>query len=318
MAEKKVYTGKAGFELLHREQFKLQRKIVANMTSEAWETIPHAAGNYEPDATEFLDYYQKLRGERPEWKAITVNTLLLYIITQGLIACPAMNGHITFKRKSANGCIELYKDINISMPMIMPDGKMMTINLHNCEQMSLSELAAYIADVRRRMDNTDVTEAMYEAAFENTINYIKRGRVDIVLSRLLGNMIGKGKMERVPKKARKEYFKSPARDRLTKLDIEQGTVTVSNLGSVYRGSAYAPPVLLDVIPPQLCVIGLGGTIERPGIVTLPGGAKEIKPRKFIPFHLCMDHRALDYGEFVPFMRRLDEIFSKPEAMENWI
>ena len=40
--------------------FGIQRKIVANMTAESWETIPHVTYNYEPDVTEFMIEYQRL------------------------------------------------------------------------------------------------------------------------------------------------------------------------------------------------------------------------------------------------------------------
>ena len=36
------------------EIFGIQRKIVANMTTESWETIPHVSYLYEPDVTAFF------------------------------------------------------------------------------------------------------------------------------------------------------------------------------------------------------------------------------------------------------------------------
>lgn len=36
------------------EHFGIARKIVANMTSESWETIPHAVMSYEADVTDLL------------------------------------------------------------------------------------------------------------------------------------------------------------------------------------------------------------------------------------------------------------------------
>jgi len=113
----KAYQGKAGFHRLKVEHFGLQRKIVANMTTESWETIPHAAVSYEPDVTEFWDAFQDLR-KQPEWEGVTINIVLLCAITKGLVACPAMNGHIKYRRKSTNGLLELYSDVNISMPML--------------------------------------------------------------------------------------------------------------------------------------------------------------------------------------------------------
>ena len=40
-----------------KERFGIARKIVANMTAESWETIPHAVVGYEADVTEFLKEY---------------------------------------------------------------------------------------------------------------------------------------------------------------------------------------------------------------------------------------------------------------------
>ena len=302
--------------LIHREHFGIQRKIVANMTSESWETIPHAGGNYEPDVTEFWDTYCAMRKD-PQWADITANTLLLFIVVQGLKACPKMNGHISFKRKSVDGKVEFYENIDISIPMTLPIGGIMTINIHGCEQLSLRELTDAIAQVRRRMEKTNFDEVMFEAALDNTYNLFRRGRVDIIISRLFGASFGKGKIPRLRGQAKRDYYAVPETERLTKQDIEQGTITVSNYGSLYHG-AYAPPVFLEIIPPQICVIGIGGLIERPGCITNPDGTKEIAPRKYLPFNLLVDHRALDYGDLVPFMNQLDCIFANCELLKSWI
>jgi len=302
--------------LIRREHFGIQRKVVANMTSESWETIPHAGSNYEPDVTEFWDTYTVLR-KTPQWSDITANTLLLYVVVQGLKACPKMNGYISFKRKSANGTVEFYENIDVSVPMTLPIGGSMTINVHGCEQMSLRELADAIVNVRLRMEKTIFDEVLYDAALDNTLGLLRRGRMDIILTRLLGARFGKGKVPRLRGQAKRDYYAIPETERLTKHDIEQGTVTVSNFGSLYHG-AYAPPVLLEIIPPQICVIGISGLIERPGCITAPDGKKEIVPRKYLPFNLLMDHRALDYGDMVPFMKKLDYIFEHVDLLNEWL
>ena len=311
----KEYQGKAGFHRLKVEHFGIQRKIVANMTTESWEAIPHAAASYEPDVTDFWNAFQELR-KRPGWEGITINIVLLYAITQGLRACPAMNGHIKYKRKSANGLLELYSDINISMPMQLPNGEMMTINLHNCEEKNLWQLRDYMADIRRKMEKTNFTEAMFEVALDNTIRLIREGKIGTVLARLIGANFGKGRIRRLKGAEKRAYLAIPKEDRLTKEDIEQGTITVSNLGSVYRGS-YAPPTLLEIIPPQISVIGIGGFIDRPGVVTGPDGKQEMAIRKYLPMHIAFDHRALDYGDAAPFCQFLDKIFANPSGMKYW-
>ena len=299
------------------EYFGLRRKILASMTTESWEATPHAGGNYEPDITDFWDAYQSLRKSVPRWADITANTLLLYVIIQGIVACPAINGHTYFSRKSTCGRVERYSDININMPMILPEGGMMTINLHNCEHKSLRELADTVTDVRRRMENTHFDDPLYKAAFENTMAVLKRGGVYVTARRLLGNCAGKCRMPPLKGQARKVYFAIPEEDRITKRDIEPGTILVTNFGSVYKG-AYAPPVMLDIVPPQICALGIGGVVERPGAVTNPDGSKGIALRKYVPISVIFDHRAIDYGDTVPFMRRLDEIFARPEDLAGWM
>ena len=98
--------------------FGIQRKIVANMTSESWETIPHVTYMYEPDVTEFMREYKKLNFDRSGADKISVNTLVLKVICEGLKAAPAMNAHIHFNRKLVRGEIKSFEDIHISMPMI--------------------------------------------------------------------------------------------------------------------------------------------------------------------------------------------------------
>ena len=132
--------------------FGIQRKIVANMTTESWETIPHVTYNYEPDVTDFMKEYKKLNFDRRGTDKITVNTLMLKVIAEGLKAAPIMNSHIEYNRKLVRGEINTFEDINISMPMIMPNGEMMTINLHNFESKNLDEMTDYINDVHKETE----------------------------------------------------------------------------------------------------------------------------------------------------------------------
>jgi pyruvate dehydrogenase E2 component (dihydrolipoamide acetyltransferase) len=308
----RAYTGKKGFEIRKTEHFGIQRKIVANMTSDSWESIPHVSGIYEPDVTNFWDFFQTVK-KTPAWDGITLNTVMLAILTQGLLACPAMNSHIAFNRRFVNGTIETYKDVNISMPMLLPTGEMMTINIHNCERKSLRQLNDYILDVRRRMENTNLTEAMFSVAMDNTMRLVKEGAFLTIAGRLLGAAIGRGKIKRLPLRERIAYNKIPETERLTKEDIEQGTVLVSNFGSVYKNS-YVMPTLLEIIPPQVLVIGLGTFGDRPGVVTNENGAQSVAVRKYLPINISFDHRALDFGELVPFFKRLDDIFENPQQL----
>lgn len=313
MSQIKEYKGKSGFDIIDTVHFDIQRKIVANMTTESWENIPHSAAMYEADITDFLSYYKANLKD----KGVTINTLLLKVMVEGIKACPKMNGHIEFSKKLVRGKIETYKDINISMPMIMPDGAMMTINMHNFESRSLADMQNYILDVKRRMEKTDLTEAMFSVSMDNTLTTLKKGKLITTFGRLIGAKTGKHKVVTLKGKAKKDYNSIPATERIIKDDIEQGTITITSTGSVYNKGSSCAMSLIEVIPPQISAIGIGAIIEKPGVFTDDKGEKQIGIRTFLPVLLAFDHRALDFGELAPFFRRLDDIFQNPSQIKDW-
>lgn len=301
---------------INTTHFGIQRKIVANMTSESWETIPHVTYMYEPDVTEFMKAYKKLNLNRSGADKISVNTLILKVICEGLKAAPAMNAHMHFNRKLVRGSIDTFKNIDISMPMILPNGEMMTVNLHDFEDKNLDEMTDYIQDVYRRAENTDLNEAMFEVSLDNTLTALKSGKIGQAICRLIGSKTGKHKVNTLHGAAKKAYESIPVEDRLTKRDIAQGTVTVSNLGSVYRAGRGAA-ALLEIIPPQVTAFGVGAIQDKPVVVTDAFGEKYVEARQVLPICIAFDHRALDFGDIVPFLQALDSIFENPQIMYTW-
>lgn len=296
--------------------FGIQRKIVANMTTESWETIPHAVYNYEPDVTAFMQEYKKLNLDRKDTAKITVNTLMLKVITEGLKAAPIMNSHIEYKRRLVRGTIKVFEDINISMPMLLPSGEMMTINLHNFESKNLDEMTEYIADVSKRLEKTDMNEAMFEVSLDNTFKALRRGKVLQTAFRLIGSKTGKHRVKTLSGKAKREYLSIPETERITKSDIEQGTVTITNTASVYRGQTSGVG-FLEIIPPQICAFAIGAAQDKPVVVTAENGEKSIEIRQVLPLCIAFDHRALDFGDILPFIKRLDDIFENPAQIHSW-
>jgi len=303
-------------DVIKTEHFGIQRKIVANMTTESWQNIPHVTYTYEPDVTEFMTQYKRLNEGVDKENKITVNTLMLKVIVEGLKACPAMNAHIEFDRKYVRGAIHTLSEINISMPMVLPTGEMMTINLHNFESKTLDDMVDYIKDVHRRMANTDLNEVMFDVSLDNTLTGLKEGKLAQTINRLIGSKTGKHRVKTLKGKAKKEYEAIPETDRLTKHDIEQGSITISNIGSVYREQRGAA-ALIEIIPPQVTAIAVGAVQDKPVVIVNENDEKEIAIRQVLPFTIVFDHRALDFGDIVPFIKKLDEIFEAPEIMFTW-
>lgn len=298
------------------ENFKIARKIVSNMTSESWESIPHATMSYEADVTELLNELKTLNTKSKE--KITVNTLMLKIICEGLKSAPKMNCTLEFDRKLVRGTLKYHDNIDISMPMLLNNGEMMTINMHDMGDKNLDEMTRSINEAGRRANNSDMNEVMYQVSLDNTLTGLKQGKILQTLRRLYGSkMPGKHQVCNLKGKAKKEYYSTPETDRLTKHDIEQGTTTISNLGSIYRAQR-GECFLLEIIPPQVSAFAVNAVQKRPIVTEDENGNDKIEIRKILPITIAIDHRALDYGDCVPFFEKLDEIFSNPTTIFNWI
>lgn len=304
--------------IIKKEYFGIARKIVSNMTSESWEQIPHASMTYEADVTQLFKECKKLNeGCTDKSKKITINTVMLKIICEALKEAPKLNTHLEFNRKLVRGTLKYFDNIDISMPMILPSGEMMTINMHNMDTKSLSEMTAAINDSARRAKNSDMNEVMFEVSLDNTLTGLKNGKILQTLRRLYGSkMPGKHQVKTLSGSAKKKYYSVPTTDRLTKHDIEQGTITVSNLGSIYRAQK-GDCALLEIIPPQTTAIAINAAQKRPVVVTDENGNDSVEIRLIMPLTIAIDHRALDYGDVVPFMEKLDEIFADPSIIQEW-
>lgn len=303
--------------LVKEEHFGIARKIVSNMTSESWEQIPHASMTYFADVTELFKECKKLNeGCTDKSKKITINTVILRILCEAFKAAPKMNTHLVFNRKLVRGCLKYFDHIDISMPMVLPSGEMMTINMHDMGNKTLTEMTEAINDSIRRAKNSDMNEVMFEVSLDNTLTGLKHGKVLQAIRRLYGSKTGKHKVKTLSGKAKKEYYSIPVTERLTKHDIEQGTTTISNLGSLYREQK-GECLLLEIIPPQTTAIAINAAQKRPVVVTDENGNDRIEPRLVMPLTIAIDHRALDYGDVVPFMKKLDEIFDNPSIIHSW-
>lgn len=303
--------------LYKEDHFGIARKIVSNMTSESWEQIPHATLTYEADVTDMFVQCKKLNEDcTDKLKKITINTVMIKIICEGLKMAPKMNTHLDFNRKLVRGCLKYYDNIDVSMPMILPTGEMMTVNMHDMGNKSLSEMTEAINDTAKRASNSDMNEVMFEVSLDNTLTGLKNGKVLQTVRRLVGSKTGKHKVKTLTGTAKKKYYSIPATERLTKHDIEQGTTTISNLGSIYREQKGCC-ALLEIIPPQTTAFAINAAQKRPTVVKDENGNDTIEIRTIMPITIAIDHRALDYGDVVPFMRKLDEIFADLSIIQSW-
>lgn len=258
--------------------FDMSRQMVAYKTSQAWQEIPHVAFNYEPDVTEFLEVFQNLKTIfAKENRKLSLNTMLIKVIVEGLKKAKELNAYLNYDSKTCYGQLEIKETIDIDIPWLFPDGHMMTITAFDLEHKTLRQIADQIADIQNKVIATD---------FDRLLEAIMTQNLDKLLT----------------------YGLFPK-------DIASGTVTVSNLGSICKTNGSL--ALLEIIPPQVFAIGIASTQEKPGVYHNQNGTKEIGIRQYLPMSLTFDHRAFDFGDIVPFIERLDDIFQNPSEIYHW-
>ena len=297
-------------------RFGIQRKIVANMTTESWQNIPHVSYLYEPDVTDFLAKFKVFLAECGYEVKPTFNAVLLKAIAEAIEVDPVINAHIHYERGLVRGKVTVFDNIDISVPWTLPDGNMMTITMKDMGNKTLKEIAEYQADINRRLEKTNLTEALYSVSFHDTVDKLKKGHILKAIKRLYGaNTNPNHKIKLLKGAEKKAYEAIPETERITRNDLKQGTITVSNIGADSRGLA-GECAMLMVIPPQICAIGVGALQRRPVVVKNENGEEEIVVRTILPMNVCFDHRALDFGEVRPFLTKMQEIFENPEMILN--
>ncbi len=298
-------------------RFGIQRKIVANMTTESWQSIPHVSYQYEPDVSIFLEAFNKFKAENEYNARITLNMVLLKAISEAVKAAPQINAHLNFEQKLVRGKITQYDNIDISVPWTLPDGNMMTITMKDMGNKSLTDICSYCEDINRRLKRTNLAEALYSVSIHDTLDKFKHGHPLKAFQRIYGSKTNPRHRVRTLKgNAKRAYDMIPASEKITRDDLKQGTITVSNVGSISRGLS-GELGLLMIIPPQICAIGLGAIQKKPIVLTDENGNDNISVSSVLPICICFDHRALDFGEVKPFIAKLDEFFKNPELiLEN--
>lgn len=91
-------------------------------------------------------------------------------------------------------------------------------------------------------------------------------------------------------------------------DTRGGTYTISNAGAM-GGSRYSTPI---ITPPQVAVLALGRSRWMPWV--MEGDQRAIAPRLILPLSHSIDHRLLDGGQEVQFMRHVIADLQNPARL----
>ena len=130
-----------------------QRREVAERTLLSWQNIPHVSFLYEADVTELWDYYKEKKEELiRDGIRLTWNTVFMKLVAKAMEAIPLRI--VTSKPDEPFSFIETTA-IDIDIPTIFPDGKMLPVTIRHANEKSLDELAAELQNISQMDSQTD-------------------------------------------------------------------------------------------------------------------------------------------------------------------
>lgn len=299
------------------QYFDNYKRTNATISSNSWKEIPHVSFMYEPDVTEICAVLEKINEDRKPERKITFDTVIVKIIAEGLKAAPIMNAHIDYKHRFVDGKIKLMKNINISVPIPIDDGKSINVTLKKVNTKSLDKLIDDVLDIKRKIANTNIDQFLFDS-YASTVNTVKKRKSAKFVTHFMSKLINKSESDSLLKgQDLKDYRKIPKTERMLGNQIESATTSVTSTSSLYLGQR-GSTALMAITPPQVTTFSIGGVTEKPGVLTNEDGSKSVAVRKIVPICIAFDHRGLDFGETVPFMKRTDEIFENPEIINSWL
>jgi pyruvate/2-oxoglutarate dehydrogenase complex dihydrolipoamide acyltransferase (E2) component len=294
--------------------FNLQRKVAAHKTVESWHNVPHAGIMLELDVTELLVFVKKAK-TMPEFKdvRITFNAVMLKLIAEALKKAPQLNAYVEYSNISGNGRMVHCEDINIAVPMFLPDGRTITPVIPQLQNKSLREICVEMDKMQNRVKNTNIEFLLFEAAWGDTMKRLRKGQLWTVLKRAFSNLFGKDAIKKPSKKELQEYEKIPPEDRVTAKELLSATVLLSNIGSAFQGLPCSV-AMIEIIPPQSAVFGVASTRRTPVVKKNAQGEETIMIRDICPVTIMGDHRGNDFGPAVGALKKMIELCEHPEKM----
>lgn len=193
----------------------LQRGVIMK-TSQAQKEVPAVSYTYKPDVTEFYKLFSQYNQEKWQPK-ITLNSVFLKIIADGVKCAPLLNSTLQINDNQLNGRIITHPQVNIDVPWLLENGKIVPITFMNVQDKRISELADQAKTYKQRIANTNF-ETLYQ-------KMLLKQNDQTAANSIHANEVG------------------------------EGTITVTNIGSIchYPGELTQAVIL----PPQVATIAIG-------------------------------------------------------------
>ena len=295
-------------------------KMLSNVFVNGQRNSPSVCATYDADATEFIKVFDKLRRECGY--KLTLNTVMLKVLVEGLKAAPRLNAHYKYNHTTTAGALIIKKHIDVSMAICKADGTTFQMKLQHLEDKSLNEIAMMAADARERLEKADLDEVMFEVSRQRIIGELSQGRIITPLRQALSASFGKGKVVRLSETLKSDFMKIIGKKELqpdcgVKIEeLNEGTVCFTNWGAICKNSGFnivSGPLLY----PQVFLFSMGRLREEKYVYEDESGNLRLGTKKILPLGLNFDHKIGGAYELTPFISKLEEIFDNPEVMYNW-
>lgn len=299
---------------MKEKPFDIQRRVVAHKTVESWETIPHAGLVMDLDVTEVVSFTNRQR-ETPGFKGVhlTINSVMLKIIAESIKESPEINAELSYSRRSNTGRMYYRDTIDIAVPMLTAENRMITPIVRNLGELSLREACQAMERLKHRAHNSKIDLLLLEAGLQDTWARLAKGQLLTVLRRLWANFVAPNRLALPSREERRQYARIPETERLTAADLLGASTLVSNVGSVMPHACFHG-VFLEIIPPQLTAMVLAGVQKQPVVMKNASGEDAIVIREIMPLTFYLDHRALDFEHIMGFLKRLRHLCAHPEEL----
>lgn len=296
--------------------FDILRKIIAAMTDEGWRSIPHVSFIYEADVGALLDFVKAGKENGTIDRELGLNTLLMRISAQALTKAPMLNAVFDYDKWLVKGTLRIKPGIDANAAWKMPGGRMMTFRFTDLAGRSLNDTSRYIKGMKQKIMTCDTTQPLFEIVSGNTLADLKRGRLIRTVGRLIGGLTGEGSIHPLRGQKRREYDNTPADMKITRSDMDKGSVTFSNIGKMSAG-INGSMALIEIVPPQVFAMCFGAVQKRAVVVTSQDGSDTLAVGRIIPITVVFDHRAVDFDSVVPLLREFNSILADPSVMLSW-
>ncbi len=293
------------------EYFKIKGRTSSNVLSNAQKTIPAGGYNYEADITKFWNEYHDLKKECGY--NLMFNTLMIKVLAEGLKVAPRLNAHMKYNHTASCGKLIIKKHIDVAVPLLLDTDETFPVKVRNVEERTLRETQEEFDRLMATLKTTDVDRVLFDVILQRIIGFILQGKLISTAAQVATGYVGKYKVAKLSGL----FEHAPHNETSLQIDdLNEGTVCLTNLGSLYHGLTgnvtYAP-----ILYPQVFIMAMGAVQDREYVYKNDKGEIEIGVKKILPINLMFDHRIGGFADVVPFIKKLDEIFDKPEVIREW-